>query len=107
MFANISPASYNYEETVGTLRYASRAKLIKNAPKINEDPLDAELRKYEAEIKALKEQLANGGSMPRERKIKKKKKKKKKKMKIMIIMKIMTIMMIMKMKKIMIIMISL
>ena len=61
MFANISPASYNYEETVGTLRYASRAKLIKNAPKINEDPKDALLRKYEEEIKALKEQLANGG----------------------------------------------
>ena len=61
MFANISPASYNYEETVGTLRYASRAKLIKNAPKINEDPKDALLRKYEEEIKALKEQLSNGG----------------------------------------------
>ena len=61
MFANISPASYNYDETVGTLRYASRAKLIKNAPKINEDPKDALLRKYEEEIKALKEQLANGG----------------------------------------------
>ena len=61
MFANISPASYNYEETVGTLRYASRAKLIKNAPKINEDPKDALLRKYEEEIKALKEQLGGGG----------------------------------------------
>ena len=36
MFANVSPASFNYDETVGTLRYASRAKLIKNAPKINE-----------------------------------------------------------------------
>ena len=57
MFANVSPASYNYEETVGTLRYASRAKLIKNAPKINEDPKDALLRKYEEEIKLLREQL--------------------------------------------------
>ena len=76
MFANISPASYNYEETVGTLRYASRAKLIKNAPKINEDPKDALLRKYEEEIKALKEQLANGGNGGEPKKIKKKKKKK-------------------------------
>ena len=59
MFANISPASFNYEETVGTLRYASRAKLIKNAPKINEDPKDALLRKYEEEIKKLKEALNN------------------------------------------------
>ena len=61
MFANVSPASFNYEETVGTLRYASRAKLIKNAPKINEDPKDALLRKYEEEIKALKAQLGNNG----------------------------------------------
>ena len=50
MFANISPASYNYDETLGTLRYASRAKLIKNAPVVNEDPKDALLRKYEEEI---------------------------------------------------------
>ena len=77
MFANISPASYNYDETVGTLRYASRAKLIKNAPKINEDPKDALLRKYEEEIKALKEQLAGGGDGG-EKKVRKKKVKKKK-----------------------------
>ncbi len=57
MFANVSPASFNYDETVGTLRYASRAKLIKNAPKINEDPKDALLRKYEEEIKNLKSLL--------------------------------------------------
>ena len=63
MFANISPASYNYDETLGTLRYASRAKLIKNAPVVNEDPKDALLRKYEEEIKELKEKLANGGNI--------------------------------------------
>ena len=78
MFANISPASYNYDETVGTLRYASRAKLIKNAPKVNEDPKDALLRQYEEEIKKLKEQLANGGSGENVEKVKKVKKKKKK-----------------------------
>ena len=77
MFANISPASYNYEETFGTLRYASRAKLIKNAPKVNEDPKDALLRKYEEEIKALKEQLSNGGNVAVGEPKKKRKKKKK------------------------------
>ncbi len=41
MFTNVSPTSFNYEETVGTLRYASRDKVIKNAPNINEDPKDA------------------------------------------------------------------
>ena len=66
MFANISPASYNYDETLGTLRYASRAKLIKNAPKVNEDPKDTLLRKYEEEIKALKEKLEQGGGIPGE-----------------------------------------
>lgn len=38
MIAAISPADYNYEETLSTLRYANRAKNIKNTPKINEDP---------------------------------------------------------------------
>ena len=41
MIAAISPANYNYDETLGTLRYASRAKNIVNKPKINEDPKDA------------------------------------------------------------------
>ena len=47
MIAAVSPADYNYEETLSTLRYASRAKSIKNKPKINEDPKDALLKQYE------------------------------------------------------------
>ena len=35
MIAAVSPASDNYEETLSTLRYASRAKFIKNKPIIN------------------------------------------------------------------------
>lgn len=35
MIANVSPANYNYDETLSTLRYASRAKFIQNKPKIN------------------------------------------------------------------------
>lgn len=58
MIANISPADYNFEETMSTLRYANRAKNIKNQPKINEDPKDALLREYIEEIKRLKEMLA-------------------------------------------------
>ena len=57
MIAAVSPADYNYDETLSTLRYASRAKNIKNKPKINEDPKDALLRQYEDEIKMLKETL--------------------------------------------------
>jgi hypothetical protein len=47
MIANVGPASYNYDETMGTLRYASQAKRIKNKPKINEDPKDAMIREYQ------------------------------------------------------------
>jgi len=58
MVAALSPADYNYEETLSTLRYADRAKSIKNKPKINEDPKDALLREYQDEIKQLKEMLS-------------------------------------------------
>ncbi|KAH8048403.1 hypothetical protein JL722_12454 [Aureococcus anophagefferens] len=52
-----SPADYNYDETLSTLRYANRAKNIKNKPKINEDPKDAMLREYKSEIDRLKQLL--------------------------------------------------
>lgn len=62
MIACISPADYNYEETLSTLRYASRAKNIANKPKINEDPKDAMLREYQNEINMLRKMLeSNGG----------------------------------------------
>ncbi|KAK7793516.1 hypothetical protein R5R35_009502 [Gryllus longicercus] len=57
MVANIGPASYNYDETLTTLRYANRAKNIKNKPRVNEDPKDALLREYQMEIARLKEKL--------------------------------------------------
>ena len=50
MVANLGPASYNYEETITTLRYANRAKNIKNKPKINEDPKDALLREFQVSL---------------------------------------------------------
>jgi kinesin family protein 3/17 len=57
MIATLSPASYNYEETLSTLRYANRAKSIKNKPVINEDPKDAMLREYQNEIERLRKEL--------------------------------------------------
>ena len=67
MIAACSPADYNYEETMSTLRYAARAKAIKNKPKVNEDPKDALLKQYEDEIKKLKAMLEamNKGEAPR------------------------------------------
>ena len=43
MIACISPADSNTEETLGTLRYADRARKIKNKPVINRDPQVAEI----------------------------------------------------------------
>ncbi|CAK5071622.1 unnamed protein product [Meloidogyne enterolobii] len=61
MIANIGPASYNYEETLSTLRYSSRAKQIQNKPIINEDPKDALLREFQEEIARLKTLLEQKG----------------------------------------------
>ncbi|KAA0149383.1 hypothetical protein FNF27_03343 [Cafeteria roenbergensis] len=57
MIANCGPAGYNYDETLSTLRYADRAKRIKNKPKINEDPKDAMLREFQEEIERLRTEL--------------------------------------------------
>merc|ERR1719230_492983 len=64
MCANCGPVDYNYDETLSTLRYAYRAKSIKNKPRINEDPKDAMIREFQDEIARLKARLqeqASGG----------------------------------------------
>lgn len=60
MIANIGPADYNYDESLSTLRYANRAKNIKNKARINEDPKDALLRQFQQEIETLRKQLRDG-----------------------------------------------
>ena len=57
----MGPADYNYDESISTLRYANRAKNIKNRAKINEDPKDALLRQFQKELEDLRKQLAEGG----------------------------------------------
>jgi len=61
MCACVGPVDYNYDETLSTLRYAYRAKSIKNKPRINEDPKDAMIREFQDEITRLREKLANRG----------------------------------------------
>lgn len=58
MMAMISPAFEAMQETISTLKFANRAKNIKNVAKVNED-LDQKslLRKYERELKKLKAEL--------------------------------------------------
>ena len=66
MIANCGPADYNTDETVSTLRYASRAKNIENKPRINEDPKDAMIREFHDEITRLRAELEKygGAQMP-------------------------------------------
>lgn len=61
MIAAIGPADYNAEETISTLRYASRAKNIENKPRINEDPKDAMIREFHDEITRLRAELEKYG----------------------------------------------
>jgi kinesin family protein 1 len=44
MIAAISPADVNYDETLSTLRYADRAKQIKNVAVVNENPVEKMIR---------------------------------------------------------------
>ena len=56
MLAAISPAAYNYEETLNTLQYADRAKAIQLKARKNETM--TEVGKLKAEIEELKAALA-------------------------------------------------
>ncbi|XP_039604727.1 kinesin-like protein KIF3C isoform X1 [Polypterus senegalus] len=67
MVATLGPSSYNYDETLTTLRYANRAKNIKNKPRVNEDPKDALLREFQEEIARLKAQLEKRGMLSKKR----------------------------------------
>ncbi|KAG7510287.1 kinesin KIF15 [Solea senegalensis] len=57
IIANVHPGSKCFGETLSTLHFAQRAKLIKNKAIINEDT-QGNVRQLQAEVKKLKEQLA-------------------------------------------------
>ncbi|XP_068435836.1 kinesin-like protein KIF15 [Clinocottus analis] len=57
IIANVHPGSKCFGETLSTLQFAQRAKLIKNKAVINEDT-QGNVRQLQAEVKKLKEQLA-------------------------------------------------
>lgn len=82
MIANIGPSAYNYNETLTTLRYASRAKTIQNQPVKNEDPQDAKLKEYQEEIERLKRLIAPKQQQQRTEKSTRKRAKKPKKEKV-------------------------
>ncbi|XP_016133899.1 kinesin-like protein KIF1A isoform X7 [Sinocyclocheilus grahami] len=61
MVAALSPADINYDETLGTLRYADRAKQIRCNAVINEDPNNRLVRELKEEVARLKDLLYDQG----------------------------------------------
>ncbi|XP_024371268.1 uncharacterized protein [Physcomitrium patens] len=59
MIACISTADTNFEETLNTLKYANRARNIRNNPVINRDPQSVMLNQLRQEIRALQVELLN------------------------------------------------
>ncbi|XP_056140948.1 kinesin family member 4 [Lampris incognitus] len=66
MIACVSPADSNIEETMNTLRYADRARKIKNKPIVNIDPRAAEMKLLKQQVQDLQVMLlhARGGVAP-------------------------------------------
>merc|ERR1711997_360988 len=61
MIACVSPADYNLEETMSTLRYADRARKIKNKPIVNIDDKNEIVGRLRRENHELRMQLQQGG----------------------------------------------
>jgi uncharacterized small protein (DUF1192 family) len=61
MIACVSPADSNFEETINTLKYANRAKNIKNKAVVNVASSNAEIAALRAHVMALEAQLNGGG----------------------------------------------
>ena len=57
MIAALSPAAANFEETLSTLRYASRTRMIINVVKVNEDASAALIRDLQDEVARLRANL--------------------------------------------------
>ncbi|OWF43762.1 chromosome-associated kinesin KIF4A-like [Mizuhopecten yessoensis] len=62
MIACVSPADSNMEETLNTLRYADRARKIKNKPIVNRDPQTEEIMRLKSLVQKLQLQLIGGGA---------------------------------------------
>uniref|UniRef100_A0A8C1ZDW7 Kinesin family member 15 n=1 Tax=Cyprinus carpio TaxID=7962 RepID=A0A8C1ZDW7_CYPCA len=64
IIANVHPGSKCFGETLSTLQFAQRAKLIKNKAMVNEDT-QGNVSQLQAEVRKLKEQLAHALSQAR------------------------------------------
>jgi hypothetical protein len=61
MICAIRPGAKYFDESVNTLKYADRAKQIKNVAVVNENPQDKMIRELKAENARLKKELEAAG----------------------------------------------
>jgi hypothetical protein len=61
MVACISPADVDFEETLNTLKYAQRARFIRNRPMVNIEETNEALAAAQAEIERLRQEIAAAG----------------------------------------------
>lgn len=59
MIACVSPADINYEETLNTLRYANRARNIRNKPVVNRDPNAAQISQLRQQLSAARGEIVS------------------------------------------------
>lgn len=59
MIACVSPSEINFEETLNTLKYASRARNIKNKPIVNRDPNSQQIAQLRQQVYELSREMAS------------------------------------------------
>uniref|UniRef100_A0A7I4F3J3 Kinesin-like protein n=1 Tax=Physcomitrium patens TaxID=3218 RepID=A0A7I4F3J3_PHYPA len=57
MIACVSPADVNVEESINNLKYANRARNIRNKPTDNRDPLAAEMQRMKQQIELMQAEI--------------------------------------------------
>ncbi|KPA77314.1 putative kinesin K39, partial [Leptomonas pyrrhocoris] len=60
MLATVSPSALNYDETLSTLRYASRARDVVNVAQVNEDPRARRIRELEEQMASMRLNMTGG-----------------------------------------------
>ena len=69
MIACVSPAEFNYEETLSTIRYASSARNIKNKPVVNRDANSMLIESLRSQIQHLQLEMKEYTDLLRENEI--------------------------------------
>lgn len=62
MITCVSPADNSFNESLNALKYANRAKNIKNKPVVNSDPTSQTIQQLQREIERLRSQIGNNGN---------------------------------------------